>query len=74
MSRVMRDSFRKGEKKMLTNLYCYLMSFLRDEEGADLAEYALLLALIAVVAIIAITLLGTNISSIFNYIAGQLST
>ena len=57
---------------MLTYLYCRLMNFLRDEEGADLAEYALLLALIAVVAIVAITLLGTNIKAIFQYIAGQL--
>jgi pilus assembly protein Flp/PilA len=42
------------------------------EEGATLAEYGLLLALIAVVCIAAITLLGTSISSMFNYISGTI--
>jgi pilus assembly protein Flp/PilA len=43
----------------------------RQEEGATLAEYGLLLALIAVVCIAAITLLGTTISSMFTSIAGS---
>ena len=38
----------------------------RQEEGATLAEYGLLLALIAVVCIIAITALGTRISTMFT--------
>jgi pilus assembly protein Flp/PilA len=42
----------------------------RDEDGASLAEYGLLLALIAVVCIGAITILGTNISSMFSTMAG----
>lgn len=45
----------------------------KKEEGASLAEYGLLLALIAVAAIAAITLLGGEISNVFNYIQGQLS-
>jgi pilus assembly protein Flp/PilA len=36
-----------------------LSSWLRDEEGASLVEYVLLVALIAVVCIAAVTLLGT---------------
>jgi len=43
--------------------------FLRREEGQDLAEYALLIALIAIVVIAAVTLLGTNISTILSSIA-----
>jgi len=43
-----------------------------DESGQDLAEYALLIALIAIVVIGAVTLLGSNIQSVFNDIAGQL--
>ena len=35
-----------------------LSSWLRDEEGASLVEYVLLVALIAVVCIAAVTLLG----------------
>ena len=37
-----------------------------------MAEYGLLLALIAVVCIGAITLLGGNISKVFNAIAGTI--
>ena len=40
--------------------------FRKDEEGASLAEYGLLLALIAGVCLIAIAVLGTQISSMFS--------
>lgn len=43
-----------------------------EEEGAALAEYGLLLALIAVVCIAAVTLVGTNVKTTFNTIAGAL--
>lgn len=49
-----------------------LTSFFRNEEGQDLAEYALLIALIALVVIAAVTLLGTNIQAVFNNIANAL--
>lgn len=45
---------------------------LNEESGQDLAEYALLIALIAIVVIGAVTLLGTNIETVFNDIAGAL--
>jgi Flp pilus assembly pilin Flp len=45
---------------------------LRCEEGQDLLEYALLVALIALVATVAIKATGTNVSEIFNSIAGKL--
>ena len=41
----------------------------RDEEGAVLVEYALLVALIALACITAITLLGSEISGLFTRIA-----
>jgi pilus assembly protein Flp/PilA len=37
----------------------------RDEWGASLVEYALLLALIAVVCVVAVSLMGTNLAK--NY-------
>ena len=37
--------------------------FLRNEEGATMVEYALLVALIAVVVIVAVQTLGTNAST-----------
>jgi pilus assembly protein Flp/PilA len=48
-------------------------SFARNEEGQDLLEYALLIALIALVAIAAVTAAGGSVSQIFTAIAGQLS-
>jgi len=43
--------------------------FIRDQEGATLAEYGLLLALIAVVCLGAITVLGTQISTMFSSVS-----
>ena len=42
--------------------------FARDEEGASLVEYGLLLSLVAVVCVAAITTLGTGISTMFSNI------
>jgi pilus assembly protein Flp/PilA len=47
--------------------------FSRNERGAALVEYALLLALIAVVCIVALTTLGGDASSKFNNIAQSIS-
>jgi len=48
--------------------------FWKDEEGVTAIEYGLIAALIAVVIIVAVTAVGTNLETIFNYIAGQLKT
>ena len=45
---------------------------LKREEGQDLAEYALLIALIAIVVIVAVTGLGTQIQGVFNRITTEL--
>lgn len=45
-----------------------LLKFLKDENGASLAEYGLLVALIAVVAIAMMTSLGTAIKDKFSEI------
>jgi pilus assembly protein Flp/PilA len=44
------------------------------EDGQDLLEYALLVALIALVAVGAVTLAGKNVNTIFGNVATQLST
>lgn len=49
-----------------------LRGFVADESGAAAVEYGMLVALIAVVIIAAVTLLGTNLREIFNYIAGKI--
>ena len=48
-------------------------SFVRNEEGQDLLEYALLVALIALVAVAAVTAAGTSVQTIFNNIASALN-
>jgi pilus assembly protein Flp/PilA len=57
----------------MTHLYLWLRNRLVREEGQDLAEYALLFALIALVAVGAVTLLGGNVATVFNNIAGAFS-
>jgi pilus assembly protein Flp/PilA len=47
--------------------------FGRDERGASLVEYALLVALIAVVCIVAIAFLGKSASSKFSNVGSNLS-
>ena len=44
----------------------------KDEAGASLVEYGLLVALIAVVAIVAIRLLGTKVSSNFSNVGSAI--
>ena len=51
-----------------------MTKFWKNEDGQGLAEYALILALIAIVAVGAVTLLGGNITSILNSIAGDIGT
>ena len=47
-------------------------SFFRNEEGQDLLEYALLVALIALVAIAAVQAAGGSVQTIFQSIADKL--
>jgi pilus assembly protein Flp/PilA len=49
-----------------------LRGLVRNEEGQDLLEYALLIALIALVCVGAVALAGTKVSQVFTNIAGQI--
>jgi pilus assembly protein Flp/PilA len=49
-----------------------LSRFTRDEDGAALAEYGILVAFIAIVAIVAVTFFGAKISAKFSQYANQL--
>lgn len=44
----------------------------RDEEGATMVEYGLLVALIALVALGAVQALGINLSSLFTTVANTI--
>jgi pilus assembly protein Flp/PilA len=51
-----------------------LSAFVRDEEGQDLIEYALLVGLISLVAVAAIGLAGTSVNKIFDTIQTKLAS
>ena len=44
----------------------------REEAGASMVEYALLVALIAIIAIVAVSVAGRSVSSTFKNIANHL--
>ncbi len=46
-----------------------LTTMLRDDSGATMVEYGLMVALVAMVALTAVKLLGSNLSSLFNTVA-----
>src|ERR1700741_4066085 len=46
----------------------------RDDEGAALVEYGMLVGLIAVICVVAVTTLGTEVSTAFSKIASSLSS
>jgi pilus assembly protein Flp/PilA len=50
-----------------------LRAFVRQEEGQDLIEYALLVALISLVAVVAIGTAGSAVNSIFVNITSRLT-
>jgi pilus assembly protein Flp/PilA len=45
-----------------------------DDEGQDLAEYAILLGVILVLTVAAVTAIGTDVSTIFGNADTQLKT
>ncbi|HUZ48949.1 MAG TPA: Flp family type IVb pilin [Candidatus Dormibacteraeota bacterium] len=45
--------------------------FHKDDEGATMVEYGLIVALIAVVCIAAVALIGTRLTGLFTTVAGS---
>ena len=50
----------------------FIQKFVRDEEGVTAIEYGLIAALIAVVIIGSVTVVGTKLDGIFNFIQTKL--
>ena len=57
---------------MLTKLYFLIQNRLTDEEGQDLVEYALIIALIAVALVAGLGNLATAIKAAFTSVGGNL--
>lgn len=51
-----------------------IKGFAQDEEGVTAIEYGLIAALIAVAIIVAVKAVGANLTAVFNFIAGELTT
>lgn len=58
---------------MTTTITAAVRRFVRDEEGASMAEYALLIAAVAVVAAVAIRKLGTTVSTKLDSAATEIA-
>jgi len=57
----------------MSMLLNYVKSFVREEEGQDLLEYALLVALIALICVGAVGAAGSSVNDIFQSIADELA-
>lgn len=51
-----------------------MVDLFRSEEGQDIAEYAVLLAVILVIVIGTIRLIGSNANTVFSQTSSSLST
>jgi pilus assembly protein Flp/PilA len=69
-----RSAMPESEGDAMKLFIEYVKSFVREDEGQDLLEYALLVALIALVAVGAVTLAGESVNEIFSEVATQLDT
>jgi pilus assembly protein Flp/PilA len=50
-----------------------VMNFIKEEEGAGLAEYALLLVFIALIVMVTLTPLGNAIAAVFGRITAAIT-
>jgi pilus assembly protein Flp/PilA len=54
-------------------LWTKLTAWVKEEKGASMVEYALLVVLIAIIAIVAVSIAGKQVSTAFSTIANTLS-
>lgn len=58
--------------RYIVNIQTFIQSLVRKDEGQDLLEYALLVALIALGAVVAVTAAGVKVSAVFQAIANAI--
>lgn len=59
---------------MITYYYLILKSYLEQEEGQDLIEYALIAGLLALAAVAALTALGGSIQSMWEALSDAVAS
>lgn len=61
----------------MTEYFVRLVNFMtmprEDEKGATAVEYGLMVALIAAVIVTAVTLIGTNLTALFNGVGADVA-
>jgi pilus assembly protein Flp/PilA len=57
----------------MLSLFVQFKARLREEVGASMVEYALLVVLIAIIALLAVSLAGNNVSKAFSTVATSLA-
>ena len=57
----------------MLSLWTKLTTWVKEEKGASMVEYALLVVLIAIIAIVAVSIAGKQVSRAFSTIANTLS-
>jgi pilus assembly protein Flp/PilA len=67
-------AFRRTRWRQGMKVYTFVRDFLRKEDGQDLIEYALLVALISLVCVVALTSAGSQVNVIFDSIKNKLTT
>lgn len=50
-----------------------LQKFHRDDEGATMVEYAIMVALIAVISIAVVAVLGKQVSNVFSLVSSYMT-
>jgi pilus assembly protein Flp/PilA len=73
-TRTWRDDFLLQElQKMFASVLTKAVSrFIRDQRGASMLEYGLLVGLVAIAAIVAVTAMGSALSDMFDDATGHL--
>jgi len=63
----MEHSFRKPSKS-----HAWLNRFWSDEEGQDIAEYSVMLAVILVIVVGTVRLIGSNANNVFSQVGSSI--
>jgi Flp pilus assembly pilin Flp len=62
------------KEERLMYLYLWLKNWLSPEDGQDLIEYALIIALLVVVAVVGLGAAGAGIDALFDRVTAWLAT
>jgi len=61
-----------GDLKMTSNITRFIKSLKKNEDGATAIEYGLIAGLVSIIIIAGLTLVGTDLSNMFNQVANSL--